>query len=300
MKCGDFVNKKQISVGLALLVGIFALNVFSFFNIRNMNHSMNNLKNQINEVNGSLDSSLDNISENVSASLQKEASLINNFRYEFGKMKEGKIDLIFIVNPKEISDESEYSFSYSIDDEEKIVDGIIDGASTIIATTVVPIDSSVEVNFIIKNGDKRKIENLGYWSSFESVLIEAFNFENINNGMSLSHSDNKVSFDGVGFSINFDASYVNQYDNEKNRNEKSLDGIKIFVAVNGKTKDSFDMEKSDDSTFSSMKTYHYIFEKYSLTLKPKDKLEVYALADHEDGYKVRINLDTISIDKKSL
>lgn len=297
MKCGDFMNKKQVNIGLVLLGGMLVLNVFNSFTIKDMKYSIDNLRSQIDGVNTTLDDSINDISYSVSEALKKEASLINDFKYEYGVMKDGKIDLSFTVSPKEISHESKYFFSYSVNGEEKVIDGVIDGTSKVIATTNVPVNNSSEINFIVKSGDKREIESLEHLSSFESTLIEPFDFEGSDSGMSFSYSDNKLSFGSISFKVNFDNSYMNEYADKENERQNSLSGVRLYVAVDEKIKDSFDMTRPDDDFPPFIDTYEYEFDQYSLTLKPKEKLEIYALADHEDGYKVRIVLDTISIDE---
>ena len=142
-------------------VGFLALMNFSLsLQVSRLNDRMDNLFNEIHYMNDRVESSISGISYSVSEALEKESSLINYFKFEYGEINNGKATLKLVASPKEISYESDYFFSYFLDGDERLVEAKIDELSEIVASIEVPIREGLDINFIVKDGDSRKIENL--------------------------------------------------------------------------------------------------------------------------------------------
>ncbi len=273
-------------------VGFLALMNFSLsLQVSRLNDRMDNLFNEIHYMNDRVESSISGISYSVSEALEKESSLINYFKFEYGPINNGKATLKLVASPKEISDESEYFFSYFLDGDERLVEAKIDELSEIVASIEVPIRENLDINFIVKDGDSRKIENLDYIYSLEEKLVGPFEFENSGAGFTYLNQSTTVELDGVSYSLIYD-----QYEYEENYEKQPLEDVNLYIEVNGSVVDKFPMERQDNRMHDIMSFYVCTLEKYSLKLEPGDDLKIYALAKHSDGYTVKIIANSLSVD----
>lgn len=287
------MNKKQNNIALVILGGLLISNMLMYYKVSDMKYEIQNLRNQVIGVERSIDSSISNISSSVSYALEKEASLINDFKFVYGDIKNGEVDLQLRVSPKEISQQKEYFFSYSMDGEGRIVDANISGETAMIADIEVPINSHIEVDFIVKDGETRKVETLEHIYPLEERLVEPFRVERSSSGISYYPSNTTVKLDDISYNLTY-----SPYEyKEGNYRDKSLNNIKLYISVNDDIIDTFTMEKSDEDFPPRLDIYTYSFDQYALKLSNGDNLEIYALVDHEDGYKVRITLDKFSLDE---
>lgn len=286
------MDKKHIKRLTGLLVLLTVTNITTFVKVFNLNNRLDTIFNRVNEIDMNVSNSIANISSNVSAVINEKNSLINNFEYEYGKFKNGMIDIKLTVNPKEISSEDKYFFSYTIDGREELTEAKVTSPSKVSVDILVPIDKSLDINFIIEDKETKEIEILGYIYAFEERLVEPFRFEQINGGYTYHHTNNTLELSKAGYSVTFAP-----YDYRGDKRDESLEGVSLYVSVNGHVIDKFSMKKSADSFPSHLEDYRFIFDKYTVELKPKDKLEVYALAKHGDGYEVKGIFESLALDK---
>lgn len=65
-----------------------------------MKNEMHALRNNVNSINNSINSAVSNRLYPIEQSLKKEASLVNEFKYEFLELKDKKVDFLLTVKPK--------------------------------------------------------------------------------------------------------------------------------------------------------------------------------------------------------
>lgn len=288
------MDKKTNNFVFPLLIVSIVINLFMFIKISNMDSKLQNLNYNINNIESHVDNSINNISHSVSEALKREASVINDFQFEYGEFENGYVDLKLSVKPKTISDINKYYFSYSFGNNKSNTVTAISDDNKYYANIKVPIKENIEVDFIIDDGSSKFVESLNYIYNYEEKLLNPFNLECSSNGMSFSHSNNMLNLHNVSYNL----TYHNYEYKEDVSKKKILEDVKIYVSVNDKIIDSFPMEKAEDYFPEILDAYNYKFDKYSIKLNPNDKLEIYALVQHEDGYKVKIDLDQFSLDEK--
>lgn len=287
------MNKIKDNIIPIALAGLVVINGFTLLKLYDMNRYIETLQYDVSNLDNNLNNAISQISSSVSEAIKKENSLINSFKYEYGEMKDGLVDLNLTVSPKEISSNMSYFFSYDIDEEEELVEAKVKGTSEITAEIKIPIDKAIDVDFIESDWDNRKIEELNYIYAFSEKLLEPFRLERSVDGFTYYPADNKVDLNKTGYHLTY---FKDDY-KEENLRGKSLEDVKIYVEVNGDLVDTFKMEKSDDPFPEYIDEYGFTFDKYSLNLKAKDTVEIYALASHSDGYKVKIILDLFGLDE---
>lgn len=287
------MDKKINKFIIPLLITSVLINLFMFFKMSNMENKLQSLNNQINNIVSHVDNSINGISYSVSQALKEEASIINDFQFKYGEFKDEYVDLNLSVRPKIISDKNKYYFSYSFEDgKSNTVSATKDDGNKYYANIEVPIKENIQVDFVIDDGNSKTVEDLDYIYNFEERLLSPFDF-NRNGGIGYSYSNNILTLNGVGYSITY-----NYYEYEEDGStNKSLENVKMYVSVNDNIIDSFPMEEEDNFP-RYLDIYTYKFDEYSVKLSPNDNLEVYAIAEHKDGYKVQITLEQYSLDKK--
>lgn len=288
------MDKKTNRLIMPLLIVSITLNFFMFSNISSMKSTLTNLDSQLHYIKRDIDSSINNVSYRISEALKEEASIINDFQYEYGEFKDGKVDLSLSAKPKEITPENKYFFSYSFgNDKFDTITAIKGEGSRYHANIQVPIKSNLEVDFIIDNGDRQIVESLDYIYNFQERLLQSYNARS-HNGQT-SYADNTITFKNHSYTISH---YAYEYKEKENKDVKvkSIESAIINVAVNEKIVDSFPMEKDSEPFPDDTIFYKYTLKDYSTSLKKNDTFEIYILAQHEDGYKIRFNMGKFKFD----
>lgn len=273
--------------------------VLLLFNIY-LKSEINSLKNDLNNFHNNLNRSIEDISRDVhysvSEALEMESSLIHSFSYEYeGPIEDGFTNLKLSLIPKEISNQHKYYFAYDLDGKEELVPAQAIDSSSLEADITFPINQDIQPKFIVEHNNLRKIESLDYIYSLEERLLEQFN-PNFP-GYTISHRDDKsiLQLRNTRYSLDFNSSSYNY--EEKERDESYLESVVLYFELNGKIKEQFEMTL-DNMHSSYVAFYLYEVEDYTLELSPNDKLDIYAIAEHGHGYKVKINFDQIYLDEK--
>lgn len=276
-----------------LILSLF-MNLFMFYRISNIKSSLENLNNQLVAINQNINSSNNNISYSISQALKKEASIINDFQFEFGEFKDGMVDLNLKVKPKKVSSENEYYFSYIHGDDGPKLTPAIEGEGYIYYASIkVPIKDNIEIDFVIKNNSTNTVESLDYIYNYEQRLLESYDIDIASNNT--SYSGESIVLDNNVYRLT-----QNQYEykNGEEREKKPIKSANIKVVINGKIIDSFPMKKEINSFPHELNIYEFKFQNYSIPIEGDYVFELYILAEHEDGYKIRFNLDKFGLDKE--
>lgn len=287
------MNKKTNNFIIPLLIISIGINIFVSYKISNMKNDLRNLQSQISGIEGNLDSSVNNISYSVSEALRKEASIINDFQFKYGDFKNGMVDLNLNVKPKEISADRNYYFSYTCgDNQPQIVPATRGEGYNYYANIEVSIKDDIEVDFVIENENSTKtVESLEYIYNFEARLLESYNVDMDSNNTSLSSES--VSLNNISYRL-FHSQY--EYKDNEQKKDNSIKSANIYVAINEKIIDSFPMEKDKDPFPPDVNSYEFQFKDYSVSWEKNDIFELYILAEHEDGYTIRFNLEKFGLD----
>lgn len=85
---------------VVLLILSLVLNIKTGFDMASMKKEMRSLKNNINSINSSINSAVSSSYYPIEQALKKEASFVNEFKYEFIEYKDKKVDFLLTVKPK--------------------------------------------------------------------------------------------------------------------------------------------------------------------------------------------------------
>lgn len=278
---------------LPLLIGSIAINIFMSSKMSTMEDDLRNLSSQISGIERNFDSSINNISYGVAEALKQEASIINDFQFEYGAFKDNMVDLSLNVKPKEVSAENKYYFSYIYgENKPQIVPATRGEGYNYYANIEVSIKDDIEVDFVIENENSTKtVESLEYIYNFEARLLESYNVDMDSNNTSLSSES--VSLNNSSYRL-FHSQY--EYKDNEQKKDNSIKSANIYVAINEKIIDSFPMEKDKDPFPPDVNSYEFQFKDYSVSWEKNDIFELYILAEHEDGYTIRFNLEKFGLD----
>lgn len=284
------MNEKHIRYIGGALVFLIVGNIFMYSKILSFDSRIDNLSNRVEDLHMNISDISDNLHGTVSEALKTEASMINYFNYEHRDMKDGKVSLNLTVSPKEMLDASQYYLAYKLEGKDQIVEAKIKSPIEISADIDVPIDKELDISFIAENSDGRKIEKLDYIAPLADQLLAPFNYE-LGNGYTYTPATNTLELGKTDFTL-----YYSPLDYDQDPEGATISDVNLYVQINDDIVDTFPMEKSDDS-FSMNEGYKYTFGKYPLNLKAGDKLDIYAIANHSKGYKVKVMFETFALDE---
>ena len=291
------MDKLWSKVTVGLLALLIALNGFTLFKIYNLDTHTRDLALRTSYIEDEISNISNNITADITSALKKENSLINEFTYNIGDLVGKNVSLELKLLPKTYSPENKYYFSLLLEDgTSKLIDVEVNSANYLISTIEVPFKGDIKLNYIEETKDGRKIEKLDTIYHMEEALLSPFN-SSYSGQYRFYPDDNKFVLDDT-FEIYYE--FTMSYYKE----DKGIENADIYLSLDGKVLDSFPMKKaktgpSQDSAYitsENREVYKYTFKDYRRELKKDDVIEIYAIAKHSKGFKVKIPLGKISND----
>ena len=259
--------------------------------IRDFTYRISNLEDLTNNISG-------DISESITSVLEKENSIISDFKYSFNSLKAGKMSLDLKVLPKEYSLENTYYFSYLLKDgSSKAIKADLNDGNYLVANIDFPLEDKISINYVEESKTGKRLETLtsdyleNPISTIQEQLLEPFNIENGPFNMSFE----SVTDDYELIDETYEISY--SFDSALLTNDKGIESAEIHMYLDGKMIDSFPMEKDKEKSNSYRQAYKYTFKDYKLDFKDKDTINIYAIVKHTQGFKVKILVGNIYKEK---
>lgn len=291
------MDKRWNKIIVGLLALLLALNVLILFKVYNLDTHTEDLALRTAYIENDISNISNNITDDITSALEKENSLINEFKYNIGDIVGKNVSLELKLLPKTYSPENKCYFSLLLNDgTSKLIDTEVNSANYLISTIEVPFQGDIELNYIEETKDGRKIEKLETIYDIEDGLLAPFN--STYSGQYHFYPDNNQFVLGDTFEIYYDFA-MSSY-----KEDKGIESADIYLSLDGKVLDSLPMKNgkrgpSQDSVYTTsenVEVYKYAFKDYRRELKKDDVIEIYAIAKHSKGFKVKIPLGKISND----
>lgn len=136
--------------------------------IRNLEDRIDGLYNRLDQNHSSLSNSIDSISYNISREMEKEASMINKFSFQYGNIKNRTVDIMLSISPRSVYAGDNFYFSYKYGDApNKLVEARSNDGINYNAVIIVPIGDELELDFVVDDGNTKKVEKLDSIPSIE-------------------------------------------------------------------------------------------------------------------------------------
>lgn len=290
------MGKLSEKITMVLLIIITLLTAFIIFKIYDLEKINRDLDLKMAYVEDNIASISSDISTTITDSLEKKNTIINEFTYDIKDIKGENVSLQLKLLPKTYSPENKYYFSFFLEDgSSKLVEAQANPANYLVASLEFPFKEDLELNYIEESKDEKNIEKLeGIYDLEEDLLAP---FISINSGFTQLFPDNNrfVLEDTFEISYDFNRSYYKE--------DKGIEEGDIYLSLDGNILDSFPMKKGKRTQVDGLEyefsdneeVYKYTFKDYTGELKDDDsEIEIYAIAKHSKGFKVKLPLGKIS------
>lgn len=270
---------------------VFLLIVVIIFNIFLLN-KMNYLLNEIRRINDNILSIESNVRNSVSSGIQdlkdiqqQATSILSEFTYEIGDMKDKRYDITLKAKPKEISDEDKFYFSYKEgENPPKVVEALTNDGITFASAINVSLFKNIELDFIIHRGNTKYRQTLGPifepWHKFTAQL-------------SLNPQDGSFKYDNNSESFIFSTSY-HMYHYDANNEDISIEIPTYSILKNGEIVEQFDMLKIVDPNRDAPHyedKYLAEIKNYTLHAIPGDIILLQITTSDTNGLNYKVNVD---------
>lgn len=289
---------------LPVLLGILLIiSSFSLKKINNMQEKIVILDNTIQRLQSNIDQSINGGINQMMEIQRKDNSIISNFDYSFGKLKDKRIDLILSVKPKTINKDDKFFFSYEIfSDEDKdnkpsLIEAISEDGINFESKINISIFDTVNLDFIIDDGVSKKTETLDpIYEPLDKygaqIRLEPY-------GNSIRY-DNKKMIISTSYRL---SNYI-YHDDYYNNTNVVLETPKLSLYKNDKFMEDFNfVEYIEDNNIQHIdedNRYSIDLKNYNLDVEPGDIILLQVTTKDGQGFKYTINVDGWKIiDEKS-
>lgn len=266
---------------------VLVLNIYIISKFNRLERNIQDLSSQIYHVDNSIHAISDHITSDIKDLLEKQNSIISDFKYNFNSFDDGKMSLALKVLPKEYSTQATYYFSYLLKDgTTNSVKADVNDGNYLIADIILPLGDGIEINYIEEVGSQRRMEKLDSLGELEEELLEPFNLEEGPSTMSFGTTNDHRLLDNI-YMVSYDFTYDSFEDDE------GIESAEVYLSLDGDIIDTFPMNKKTSISTPSREIYQYHFKNYKLDFQEEDMIDVYAIVTHSKGFKVKLVLGTI-------
>lgn len=267
---------------VVLLFLSLVLNIKTSFDIASMKNEMHSLKNNINSINNSISDAVSSRLYPIEQALKKEASFVNEFKYEFLELKDKKVDFLLTVKPKVYNKGEKVFFLLKTGEKEsELIPAETTDDINFTAKVNISVFDGADIDLIIEDGDTKKTEKL------ESIYpaVEKFTAD-----------INAHPIGGTMKYIKGDSNLVMTYDfglfyNSNYEERVILEDISINVELNGKVIDTMPMPQESKGRYQ----YYIKLKDYKIHCKTDDIIAIYATAKDSNGFSYKCNLEAWTI-----
>lgn len=281
------MEKKTNKFVIPVLIVLLFMNFFLLNKVINIDNRLNHLSSNVNGINDHVSRTLDGLSHDISSKLEKQASIINDFYYEFGSIQDGNVDISLSVSPKSISNDDKFYFSYKIGDSDySLMEAISSDGINYNSSINIPMKDTLNLNFVIDNGTTKKIEHLENLPAFEWQLLESFRVST-RGGYSYVNPSKSLSFTN--------ATYGFEHFLKKKDENASLRDVSLILKHNDNIIKTYPMEEDPMETHDSYIYYLATIDDFTLKLDTNDTFEIYITAKDIRGFNIKANIDKFTI-----
>lgn len=242
--------KKFNIIGLSI---ILVLNIFTLSKFGRLEGNIQDLSSQIHNVENNINAISDNITSDITDALEKQNSIISDFKYDFNSFSDGKMSLNLKVLPKEYSTEGTYYFSYLLKDgTNNRIKADVNAGNYLVADIDVPFRDGIEINYIEEVDSKRKMEKLYSIDTIEEELLGPFNLEEGPSTMSFGQTNDHKLLDNI-YMISYDFDY-NSFEVDE-----GIETAELYLSLDGDIIEGFPINKKASISTPDREIYEYHF-----------------------------------------
>lgn len=144
-----------------LLIAALLLNIKAALDISSMKNEINNLKSNINSLENTIINTMSDAMSNIKRTLEEEASIVNEFKYENMGVKDKKVDYILSVIPKVYNEGDKLYFLIKTDKgSSQLIPAETKDNITFTANVSISILDQANIDLVIENENSKLTEKL--------------------------------------------------------------------------------------------------------------------------------------------
>ena len=253
-----------------------------------MKNEIHTLRNNVNSIYNSINSDVSNRLYPIEQALKKEASLVNEFKYEFIEFKDKKVDFLLTVKPKVYNKGEKLFFLLKIGEKDpELIPAETTDDINFTAKVNLSVFDGADIDLVIKDGDTKKTEKLdSIYPSVEKFTVD-INAQPIGGTMKYIKGDSTLVMT-YDFGL-----YCAPYDSPtpSYKRTAALKNINIDVEVNGKVIDTMPMPQDRKGRYQ----YYIKLKDYKILCKANDLIAIYTTAKDSNGFSYKCNLEAWTI-----
>ena len=273
---------------IILLILSLVLNIKTGFDMAYMKKEMRSLRNNINSIDSSIGNAVSSRLYPIEQALKKEASFVNEFKYEFIEYKDKKVDFLLTVKPKVYNKGEKLFFLLKIGEKDpELIPAETTDDINYTAKVNLSVFDGADIDLVIEDGNTKKTEKLDHiYPSVEKFTV-GINAEPIGGTMRYIKGDSTLvlTYDfGLFYGpIDSPSPYY--------KGTVALENINIDVEVNGIVIDTMPMPKDRKGRYQ----YYIQLKDYKIPCKANDVIAIYATAKDSNGFSYKCNLEAWTI-----
>ena len=267
-----------------VLIASLLLNAKTALDLMAMKNQIQNLQNNVNSISHSVQNTVSSSMYRIDEMLKKEASLVNEFKYEYMEHKDKRVDYLLSIKPKVYNQDEKLFFLLKAGkgSSQLIPAETADGV-TFTAKVNVSIFDTADLDLVIDDGKSKKTEKL------ESIYPIAEKFAAQIEARPLGGS---MRFGSEGIVMSHGFELVQHFKSEGNA--PVLKEAVLNIELNGNLIDTIPMEWKDSPEYGR---YHIMFSNYKIPCKVGDSIVIYATAKDDGGFNYKCHMDGWTVEE---
>lgn len=267
---------------IVVLTASLFFNIKASIDIGSMKNEIRNMRGNINSMERSLENTVSNSMYNMEEVLRKEASIVNEFKYEYLEHKDKRVDYLLTLKPKVYNEGEKLSFLLKAgkNNPELVPTDTVDNV-TFTAKVNMSIFDAADIDLVIDDGKSKKTEKLESIYPAVEKLKAKIDARPLGGSMRMG-TDN-------GNSVLIMSSNYELIDHGKPEDDPpSLKDVILNIEVNGKIIDTLPMTWEGSPKYDR----HLIeLTDYKIPCKAGDEIIIYATAQDYKGFNYKCYLE---------
>jgi len=263
-----------------LLIAALLMNIKAAFDISSMRNEIIELKSKINLLDRNILDIMSDTTSKIRRTLEKEASIVNEFKYENLGFKDKKIDYIFSVIPKVYNEGDKLYFLIKTDKgSSQLIPAETEDNIIFTASTSISILDEANIDLVIESEDNKKTEKLDIIPCIASKYASRINIRTLENSL-------RPNVGGTKRTLNLEYELIKE--SYAGGDSTSIEEANLHIELNGKVIDTFPMKLEGTKLYGR---FHVLVKDYELQCNTGDKIVVYITAKDNMGLNYKCYMD---------
>ncbi|SHI51372.1 hypothetical protein [Lutispora thermophila] len=262
-----------------VLIASLLLNIKATLDISSMKSEIRNLQINISSINSSLDNTISSGIDRIERTIEKEGSIVSEFKYENLGIKDKKVDFILSVKPKVYNEgEKLYFLIKAGNNSPQLIPAETEDNVSFTANATISIFDEANVDLVIEGESNKKTEKLDTIYPIADKYAARINARSLGGSIKRNAGSSKLI-------INHEYELINpKPDGDGTRiKEANLD-----IELNGKVIDTFPMKLENTS---KRERFYLLLKDYELQCNTGDEIIIYITAKDDMGLNYKCHME---------